>query len=89
MRIHRVGNRHLQALRTRNVAVAGLYPSAEHFALGLLSCFLTEVILKYVIRMPRSYDRGVSYIISRNLRPMYQHTIGVAAHLSLPPLCDE
>jgi len=38
------------------------------FALGLLSCFLTEVILKYVIRMPRAYDRGVSYIISRNLR---------------------
>ena len=38
------------------------------FALGLLSCFLTEVILKYVVRMPRSYDRGVSYIISRNLR---------------------
>ena len=37
------------------------------FALGLLSCFLTEVILKYLIRMPRSYDRGVSYIISRNL----------------------
>ena len=38
------------------------------FALGLLSCLLTEVILKYVIHMPRSYDRGVSYIISRNLR---------------------
>ena len=38
------------------------------FALGLVSCFLTEVILKYLVRMPRSYDRGVSYIISRNLR---------------------
>jgi hypothetical protein len=38
------------------------------FALGLLSCFLTEVILRYVVRMPRSYDRGISYIISRNLR---------------------
>jgi hypothetical protein len=38
------------------------------FALGLFSCFLTEVILRYVIRMPRSFDRGVSYIISRNLR---------------------
>ena len=38
------------------------------FALGLLSCFLTEVILRYVVSMPRSYDRGVSYIISRNLR---------------------
>ena len=38
------------------------------FALGMFSCFLTEVILKYVLRMPRSYNRGVSYIISRNLR---------------------
>ena len=38
------------------------------FALGLFSCFLTEVILRYIIRMPRSYERGVSYIISRNLR---------------------
>lgn len=38
------------------------------FALGMLSCFLTEVILRYIVRMPRSYDRGVSYIISRNLR---------------------
>ena len=38
------------------------------FALGLLSCFLTEVILRYIVHMPRSYDRGVSYIISRNLR---------------------
>ena len=38
------------------------------FALGLFSCLLTEVFLRYVVRMPRSYDRGVSYIISRNLR---------------------
>ena len=37
-------------------------------ALGLFSCFLTEVILRYIVRMPRSYNRGVSYIISRNLR---------------------
>ena len=38
------------------------------FALGMFSCFLTEIILRYIIRMPRSYDRGVSYIINRNLR---------------------
>ena len=38
------------------------------FALGLFSCFLAEIILRYIVRMPRSYDRGVSYIISRNLR---------------------
>ena len=38
------------------------------FALGLLSCLLTEIILRYIVHKPRSYDRGVSYIISRNLR---------------------
>ena len=38
------------------------------FALGLFSCFLTEIILRYIVRMPRSYDRGIGYIISRNLR---------------------
>ncbi len=38
------------------------------FALGMFSCFLTEIILRYIIRMPRSYDRGVSYVINRNLR---------------------
>lgn len=37
------------------------------FALGLFCCFLTEVILRFVVRMSRSYDRGVSYIIRRNL----------------------
>ena len=44
------------------------------FALGLISCFLTEVLLRYVLRMPRLYDRGVSYIISRNLRFQYINT---------------
>ena len=38
------------------------------FVLGLSSCFITEVILRYLVRMPRSYDRGVGYIINRNLR---------------------
>ncbi|MBQ1797110.1 MAG: hypothetical protein IIZ88_05050, partial [Prevotella sp.] len=38
------------------------------FLLGLCSCFLTEVILRYAVRMPRSYERGIGYIISRNLR---------------------
>ena len=36
--------------------------------LGLSSCFITEVILRYAVRMPRSYERGINYIISRNLR---------------------
>lgn len=38
------------------------------FVLGVFSCFLTECVLRYAVRMPRSYDRGVNYIISRNLR---------------------
>ena len=37
------------------------------FVLGIVSCLLTEGILKYVIRKPRSLGRGVDYIISRNL----------------------
>ena len=64
------------------------------FALGLLSCFLTEVILRYVIRMPRSYDRGVSYIISRNLRfqcintPLVALLICLYRHLAMSDLIE-
>ena len=36
-------------------------------ALGLVSCVMTEGILKYVVKKPRSYDHGVDYIIKRNL----------------------
>ena len=38
------------------------------FVLGLFSCFITEVILRYAVHMLRSYERDVSYIIRRNLR---------------------
>ena len=64
------------------------------FALGLLSCFLTEVILKYVIRMPRSYDHGVSYIISRNLRfqciktPLVSLLICLYRHFAMSELVE-
>ena len=64
------------------------------FVLGLLSCFLTEVILKYVIRMPRSYDRGVSYIISRNLRfqcintPLVSLLICLYRHFAMSDLVE-
>ena len=37
------------------------------FVLGLGSCAVTEGVLKYIIRMSRSYENGVSYIIRRNL----------------------
>lgn len=35
--------------------------------LGMVVCFLTEQILKYIIRMPGDLERGVGYIIRRNL----------------------
>jgi len=64
------------------------------FALGLLSCFLTEVILRYVVHMPRSYDRGVSYIISRNLRfqcintPLVALLICLYRHMAMSDLVE-
>ena len=64
------------------------------FALGLISCFLTEVILRYMIRMPRSYDRGVSYIISRNLRfqcintPLVSLLICLYRHFAMSDLVE-
>ncbi len=35
--------------------------------LGFGVCVLTEAVLRYAVRMPRAYDRGVDYIIRRNL----------------------
>ena len=64
------------------------------FGLGLFSCFLTEIILKYLVRMPRSYDRGVSYIISRNLRfqcintPLVALLICLYRHLVMSSLVE-
>ena len=37
------------------------------FALGICSCIVTEACMKYIFRMPHSTERGVSYIIRRNL----------------------
>ena len=64
------------------------------FLLGLFSCFLTEVILRYIVRMPRSYDRGVSYIISRNLRfqcintPLISLLVCLYRHLAMSDLVE-
>ena len=64
------------------------------FALGVFSCFLTEIILLYIVRMPRSYDRGVSYIISRNLRfqcintPLVSLLICLYRHLAMSSLVE-
>lgn len=37
------------------------------FLLGIVSCMLTEGILKFIVRKPRSLECGVDYIIRRNL----------------------
>lgn len=37
------------------------------WVLGFGACFLTEVMLRYIARMPRSSEKGVDYIIRRNL----------------------
>ena len=64
------------------------------FALGLFSCFLTELILRYIVRMPRSYDRGVNYIISRNLRfqcintPLVSLLICLYRHFAMSELVE-
>ncbi len=66
---------------------AGQWQSYLHllslFMLGLSSCFVTEVILRYVVRMPRSYERGINYIISRNLRFQLINTPLVALFICL------
>ena len=64
------------------------------FVLGLFSCFLTEVILRYIVRMPRSYNRGVNYIISRNLRfqcintPLVSLLICIYRHMAMSELVE-
>ena len=36
--------------------------------LGIGVCYLTEAVLKHIVRMPATLDKGVDYIIKRNLR---------------------
>ena len=65
----------------------GQWQSYQHllslFVLGLSSCFITEVILRYIVHMPRSYERGINYIISRNLRFQFINTPLVALFICL------
>lgn len=37
------------------------------WVLGIIVCYFTEAILKYILRMPASLDQGVDYVIRRNL----------------------
>jgi len=55
--------------------------------LGIMSCTVTEVLLKYIVKQPRSLARGVDYIIRRNLwfqlinTPLVALLIGLYRHL--------
>ena len=40
---------------------------AAIWVIGILICMMTDIILKYVVRMPKSFKKGVEYIIRRNL----------------------
>ena len=51
--------------------------------LGLGVCMLTDIILKYIVRMPRSFDHGVSYIIRRNLWFQIINTLLVSVMICL------
>ncbi|MBR2103404.1 MAG: LytTR family transcriptional regulator DNA-binding domain-containing protein [Prevotella sp.] len=51
--------------------------------IGFVVCMITDVILKYVVKMPRAYDKGVGYIISRNLRFQLINTPLVALAICL------
>ena len=35
--------------------------------IGVFICMLTDIILKFIVKMPRSFKKGVEYIIRRNL----------------------
>jgi Response regulator of the LytR/AlgR family len=35
--------------------------------IGFYICMMTDIILKYVVKMPRSFNKGAEYIIRRNL----------------------
>ena len=35
--------------------------------IGISICMMTDIILKYVVKMPRSFKKGAEYIIRRNL----------------------
>ncbi|MBR6212056.1 MAG: LytTR family transcriptional regulator [Bacteroidales bacterium] len=57
------------------------------WVLGTIVCYITEAILKYLLRMPSSLDEGVDYIIRRNLWFQFINTplcaLMVCAYLQL------
>ena len=51
--------------------------------IGFLICMMTDIILKYVVKMPRSFKKGAEYIIRRNLRFQLINTPLVALSICL------
>ncbi len=51
--------------------------------IGFSICMLTDIILKYVVKMPRSFKKGAEYIIRRNLWFQFINTPLVALGICL------
>ena len=51
--------------------------------IGFSICMVTDIILKYIVKMPRSFKKGVEYIIRRNLWFQFINTPLVALGICL------
>ena len=51
--------------------------------IGFSICMMTDIILKYIVKMPRSFKKGVEYIIRRNLWFQFINTPLVALGICL------
>ena len=56
---------------------------AAFWVIGFSICMLTDIILKYIVKMPRSFKKGVEYIIRRNLWFQFINTPLVALGICL------
>ena len=56
---------------------------AVFWVIGFSICMLTNIILKYIVKMPRSFKKGVDYIIRRNLWFQFINTPFVALGICL------
>ena len=56
---------------------------AAFWVIGFSICMMTDVILKYVVKMPRSFEQGAEYIIRRNLWFQFINTPLVALGICL------
>lgn len=53
------------------------------WVIGFSICMLTDIILKYIVKTPRSFKKGVDYIIRRNLWFQFINTPLVALGICL------